>query len=608
MRTGNIPMTKYWRAGAILPVAVALAVLLCVFPADAALELHYMLSMERPNMHYFHVELRCEGLPSDSHEFRMPTWTPGYYRIMDYSRNVVNFRAVDGNGRPLRFEKTAKNAWKVVSGKASVVIVGYDVYAFNRFVADSYLGDDCAFVTPAGVFMYVHGMLGNPVTVEIRPLDGWSHVATGLDPVNEKPGTFYAADFDTLYDCPILAGNLEILEFEVLGLPHRITAVDLGDMDRVKFAGDLKRMAEAAVSVIGHIPYRHYTFLIIGPGGGGLEHLNSCALTLNPARLKTPAGYKSWLAFVAHEFFHLYNVKAIRPVALGPFEYDRENYTRMLWVSEGLTVYYEYLILNRAGLMTRREALNSLGSVISRYERSPGRRIQPATASSFDTWLHFFSRGEHAINSTVSYYNAGAVLGLLLDLKIRHETGSRASLDDVMKYLYQEFYQKKKRGFTDEEFRRVCENTAGAGLKEIFEDYAEAAAEIDYAKYLSYAGLELEDERGGVPSATLGARIEDRNGVPVISGIEWNSPAAGAGLSAGDEIISLDGVRVTARAFNEILSARKPGERIRVSFFRRNKINEVEVILGAKVEKNYRLKPVADPSTAQRAVLGSWLK
>jgi len=566
------------------------------------------VSMERPTTHYYHVVFRADGLKGETQDFKMPAWTPGYYRIMDYAKNVKDFKAEDGAGRPLPWEKTAKNVWRVRSAKTASIVVSYDVYAVNRFCADSYLGDDGGFITPTGLFMHVAGRLQSPVTVTVLPHPDWKCVSTGLDPISGRPNTFTAPDFDTLYDCPILVGNQEVLTFEAAGRPHTVAAYDLGTADRTKFTGDLKKIVEAAATLMGELPYRHYTFLIIGPGGGGLEHLNSTAVTLNPASLTNPQAAKGWLSFIAHEYFHLFNVKAIRPIALGPFDYDRENYTNMLWVSEGITVYYEFILLNRAGLMTRDEVLERLGSTIANYENSPGRRHQPATASSFDTWTNFFSRGEHSANTTISYYDIGAGLGLLLDLKIREASKGRASLDDVMRTLYRTFYKEKRRGFTDREFREVCESAAGAPLDEIFDVYAATVKEWDYARYLGFAGLTIDTKPSPAPGPWFGASTQDQNGNAVISSVEPDSPASLAGLSAQDEIVAFDGARVTQRSLAGTINSRKPSDKVRVLFARRGAVRETEVTLGKKTERSFRITPLTNPTGDQKAFLDSWLK
>jgi len=562
----------------------------------------FTVSMEQPNTHYYHVVFRVEGMKDKTQDFKMPAWTPGYYQIMDYARNVLNFRAEDGAGNPLAWEKTAKNTWRIKSGKDASITVSYDVYAFNRSVADSTLDDERGFISPTGIFMHVAGRIQHPVTVTVRPYQNWTRVSTGLDPVEGRPNTFFAPDFDILYDCPILIGNQEILKFEVQGIAHVFAGVNLGAIDRAKFTADLKRMVESAVALIGEIPYRHYTFLAIGPGGGGLEHLNSTALTFNAAGLTSPAGYKRWLSFVSHEYFHHYNVKRIRPIALGPFDYDTENYTNLLWVSEGISVYYEDVILNRAGLLSRDEVLERFQSSIARFENGSGHLFQSATESSFDTWMKYFSRGGNTANTTISYYDKGAALGMLLDFKIRNETKNRKSLDDVMRTLYRKFYKEKKRGFTDQEFREVCESEAGGSLSEIFE-YASTVKEIDYPRYFAYAGLDIDVQPRELAGAWFGAAAQDQNGNLMILNVEMDSPALRAGLSVQDEIIALDGTRVSSRTMSEMLNSRKAGDKVRVLISRRNAIREVEVVLGKKTERSFRIKPLANPNPLQAAIL-----
>jgi predicted metalloprotease with PDZ domain len=352
----------------------------------------------------------------------------------------------------------------------------------------------------------------------------------------------------------------------------------------------------------------HPAVLIIGPGGGGLEHLNSTAVTLNPGSLGTPQSYQGWLSFIAHEYFHLFNVKSIRPVALGPFDYDRENYTNMLWFSEGVTVYYEFVLLNRAGLMNRDEVLERLGSIIAGYENAPGRLHQSATLSSFDTWTGFFGRSEHAANTTISYYDIGCGLGLLLDLKIRDASQGRSSLDDVMRTLYRTFYKEKKRGFTDREFRDVCERAAGVSLGEIFDIYAPTIEKWDYAKYLGYAGLGIDVEPRPGSAPWFGASTQDQNGSAVISTVEPDSPASLAGLSAQDEILAIGGTRVAQRSFAGALNARKPGDKVRVLYSRRGSARETELVLGTKTEPTFKIRPLPSPAVRQKALLDAWLK
>jgi predicted metalloprotease with PDZ domain len=598
-------MAKRFRPVLILALLLALGSLAQAQGARIPVECD--ISMDLPNTHYFHVVLRCGGLQGEAQDFKLPVWTPGYYQIMDYARNVLNFAAADGSGKVLPWEKTAKNTWRVTRGGSDLVVVSYDVYAFNRFVADSFLDDTQAFITPASVVMHPAGLLGRPVTVTVKPAPGWSKVSTGLDPVSGRPDAFRAADFDALYDSPILVGNQEVLDFEVRGIPHAFVGTDLGAFDRTAFLADLKRIVEAAAGLMGELPYRRYVFISIGPGRGGLEHSNSCALSFTSQGLGNTEGRRRWLAFVCHEYFHLFNVKRIRPIALGPFDYDKENYTRMLWVSEGFTVYYEGLLLNRAGLFTRADVFEQFRASISAYENSPGRLFQSAEASSFDTWLQSFFRTGNAANTTISYYDKGDALAVLLDLAIRNASGNRESLDGVMRTLYRVYAKEKGRGFTDLEFRQACEAAAGTPLDEIF-GYASTVADVDYPKYFAYAGLAIDTQPKDVPGGWLGVSTRDEEGKLVISGVEWDSPAANGGLSIQDEILAVDGLRVDGGSLAEALAAKGPGRPVKVLFARGSAVREVTIALGRKTRRSFEIRPLPNPTPLQAAILKDWLR
>jgi predicted metalloprotease with PDZ domain len=570
----------------------------------------FSVSMEQPGNHIFHVVFRCEGLKGAAQDFRMPAWSPGYYGIFDFAKNVLNFRAADGQGNELKWEKT-DNSWKVQTGTAPVVSVTYDVLATSSFVATPYLGEDRGYIVGTGVFMYVAGQISHPVTVEIKLNPNWSSIATGLDPVSrDKPHTLAAPDFDVLYDSPILMGNLESLPpFEIKGVPHYFIGYKLGsNFNREQFMKNLKAVVEQGIAVIGEIPYKHYTFIGIGSGGGGIEHFNSTTVpfTGSPA-LDTPAGALRTLNFLAHEYFHNYNVKRIRPIALGPFDYDKANLTNMLWVSEGFTSYYEYVMVARAGFMNQDELLDSYRREIAAYENSTGHLYQSATQSSWITWAQgpFGGRGRGGITKSISYYNKGAALGLLLDFCIRHETQNKKSLDSVMQTLYQKYYKQLKRGWTDEEFRTVCENIAGVSLQEVF-DYASTTRDIDYNKYLGYAGLEL-DKPKELPDPFFGAIVEDVNGRPIITAIEGESPARQANLAVNDEIKTIDGAKVDAASLNSAVAAKRPGDKVKLVLTRAGGDLEVDVTLGHKMQQSFKIIPSANPDALQSAILKDWM-
>jgi predicted metalloprotease with PDZ domain len=599
---------------------------LCASTCLAAGKMAFTVSMPQPANHTYHVTFRCEGLSGELQDFKMPQWSPGYYGIGDYARNISNFHALDAAGRELAWEKTAKNTWRVVAANAPVIVLQYDVFGNTAFAANNYLGEDRAYISPSGLFVHPAGSLGQPVTVAIQLPATWKLISTGLEAVSGQTATFEAPDFDVLYDCPILIGNQEHYQFEVKGVPHHVAIENVAaDVDRPKMIADLKTMVTAATQLMGDVPYRHYTFLMMGRGGGGIEHSNSSSNQFDGTTLSTPAGYLRWLSFICHEYFHNFNVKRIRPLALGPFDYDQENLTNMLWVSEGLSVYYQDLVLVRAGLMSREQYLAKIAGAIGTFENSTGHRFQSATESSQNTWNSGSGVGGDR-NTTISYYNNGAMLGAMLDLKIRDGSENRKSLDDVMRGLYRTYYQTKKRGFTDAEFRAECENAAGGNLGEVFE-YASTTKVVDYGKYFALAGLKLdvsaESAAGGyiglsthnqeIPPGEMpaGRGGRGRGNVPafrlVVTDVAGGSPAAKAGLQAGDRIVDVEGTPATAVALNDALSAKKPGEKLKLHLLSAGADRTLEIEVAPNAKKTYRLSP-ADTGAMEKAIFNDWLR
>jgi predicted metalloprotease with PDZ domain len=592
----------------ICAAALALSLRAPAAPPEGAMA--FTVSMPQAGSHRLHVALRCDGLSGETQDFKMPVWTPGFYRVLDYAKYVRDFRAEDGSGQALPWEKAAKNTWRVATGNAAAIVLNYDVEASVSFVARNYIDEQRAFIAPAGLFMHIAGRIRQPVTAAFQMRAGWTRIATGLDPVAGQPNTFFAPDFDVLYDSPFLLGNQETLQFSVEGRPHTMVIENVpASVNREKMASGLQRMVEAATRLMGDVPYKHYTFLLMGKGNGGIEHTNSAAISFNGDSLTKEDGYLRWLSYVAHEYFHNFNVKRIRPLALGPFDYDQENLTDMLWVSEGLSVYYEDLVLVRAGLMTRGQYLEKMAGAIAKFENAPGHRYQSAAESSLNTWGTLPGGGDRS--TSISYYDNGAMLGALLDLKIRDESHNRKSLDDVMRSLYREFYQRKARGFTGAEFRLECERAAGGPLAKVF-DYVSSSREMDYAKYLAYAGLRIETAAEEAAGAYLGVNTKTQDEGLSITDVAPESPAQSAGLAAGDRIVNLDGAHATPKSLNDLLSAGKPGDKIKAQFSRgvssSGATQEVEIVLGKNSKRSYKIAPMDPPSPLQSEILSDWLR
>jgi predicted metalloprotease with PDZ domain len=455
----------------------------------------FTVFLENPASHYFRVSMQCSGFKGKTHDFKMPVWTPGYYQRLDFANNLDSLSVSAANGKSLTWEKLNGNTWRVQTNDAASFTLNYVIKATRSFVATPFLDSTRGYISPAGVFLYPANRLKQSVQVTIKPYAEWKDVATGLDVVAGKKYTYTAPDYDVLYDCPILIGNLEELpSFTVQGIPHRFIGYKLGELDKRQFVNDLQKIVATGSAIIGHIPYKQYTFIATGPGQGGIEHSNSTTISFSGAGLNTPQGRIRLLNFIAHEYFHHYNVKRIRPVELGPFDYDKGSRTKSLWVSEGLTVYYEYIILRRSGISKEEDMLSNLSSNIRAFETKTGKLYQTLAEASYETWRDGpFGRTNDTVVKTISYYEKGPVVGMLFDFAIRHATKNKKSLDDVMRRLYREYYLGKKRGWTEKELRDVIESTAGTNLDELF-DYVYTTRELDYKKYLGYAGLEMDEE------------------------------------------------------------------------------------------------------------------
>ncbi len=582
--------------------------------ASAVPEISYTVSMPQPYTHLLNVEMRVRGdsLPPQLN-LVMPVWTPGSYLVREFGRHVQDFAATGANGRALVWRKTNKNTWRIETGGAREVRATYQVYANELTVRTNELNDRHAFWNNAALLMYPEGQLRAPSTLKVVPFGNWK-VATGLPAVSGKDDTFRAESFDILYDSPVEVGTFRTLNFEVRDVPHRIVIDGEGNYDPERLRRDFQKIVEASVQMMGDVPYKDYTFILHlrATGGGGLEHLNSTAIIVQRFNFRPETTYRSFLSLVAHEFFHVWNVKLIRPDVLGPFDYTQENYTRLLWVAEGVTDYYEYILLRRAGLVTDKEYLDIMARAIQNLQNRPGRRELSLEEASFDAWIKYYRQDENSVNSQVSYYDKGGIVGMLLDLEIRKRSNGAKSLDDVMRALYNE-YAKQGRNYTPEDFQRASEQMAGASLDQFFSRYVRGTEELDYNAALNAVGLQLvttgtnDPSKPAAPKAYLGANLRQDVDRLVVTNVLAGTSAYDQGLNAFDQIVALDGARVNLQTFNARLDEKRPGDEIRLTVFRQDDLRQLTIKLGARTEGDYRIIPIKNPTPEQARLYESWL-
>ncbi|HEX8117296.1 MAG TPA: PDZ domain-containing protein [Pyrinomonadaceae bacterium] len=592
-------------------------------PPDAP-EIAYTVSMPRPHTHLFNVEvdLSFRGAPPASLDLIMPVWTPGSYLVREFERHVQEFEARDAGGRALVWTKTNKNTWRVETSGARAVRVRYSVYANELSVRTSDLNDRHGFWNNANLLMYPDGLLGAPSNVKVEPFGNWK-VAAALPAAAGTSNTYRAENFDVLYDSPFLAGDFKTLAFEVKGVPHRLVVDGEGNYEPERLRRDSQRIVEAMAEMMGEVPYRDYTvFLLLAPTrGGGLEHLNSTALVYPRFGFSNAEEWRSFHTLVSHEVFHAWNVKRIRPDALGPFDYTQENYTRLLWVAEGVTSYYENVFVRRAGLMSDRQFLSMAASEIQKLQQTPGRLLQSIEESSFDAWVEYYRQDEQTVNSAVSYYDKGAIVGLLLDLEIRRRSNGARSLDGVMRALYNDYF-KKGRNYTPEDFQREAERAAGGRLEDFFRRYVRGREELDYDAALAWVGLRLDtsSDAAGRPAPTLadlgatfakdGEQVVGKTvppGALVVKTVPAGTAAYEQGLNVGDQIAAVDGYRATLEFLNERVAARRPGDTLALTVFRGDELRTLNFKLGSRADATYRIVPRPDAGEQQKRNYQSWL-
>ena len=575
--------------------------------AQNSSNINFEISFTEPQAHYVDVQMTIENINAKSLTIKMPVWAPGSYLVREFSKNVESLRVADSKGKPISYEKTSKNSWKINSTNLKKVVVNYRVYAFEVSVRTSFVDADQAFLSSPDIFMYVNGQLAQPATIKILPWQGWKKISTSLAPINNQPHTFYASNFDQLFDSPIEIGNQDVFYFDAAGVKHEVAMVKGGNFDPEKLKVDIAKIVETETAIFGENPNKRYVFIIhnYASGGGGLEHKSSTVLGANRTGYTDEAIYKDFLSLVAHEYFHLWNVKRLRPIALGPFDYDKENYTTNLWVAEGFTAYYENLICKRAGIITGKDYLTELAKDINTIANQPGNKVQSVSEASFNAWIKYYRPNENSSNSSISYYNKGALVAAVIDLTIIHNSKGKYSLDDAMKFAYDEYYKKLKRGYTDAEFRLVLEKFAGKSLKFIYDNYINGTADIDFGTYLGFAGLQIKDTSVGFNAAYLGANTVLINDKLTIRSVARKSAAYLAGLNVNDVILSIDGIKPDNLV--KLIAEKKPADILKFVVDRDGIEKTISVQLKANPNKNFVIHQMNEMSALQKNVLNIWL-
>jgi predicted metalloprotease with PDZ domain len=587
--------------------------------------IQYSVSMNSPERHYFEVEMIVPGSPNDKVNLVMPVWTPGSYLVREFARNVLDFQAfASDTNEKLNAHKDSKNVWVVDAppNLRSPLKIKYRVYAFEFTVDTSYLDSRHGIINGASVFMYPESRRDEYVTLTIHPPKNWNVIATSLDPVTESGETgnsksFRAENFDILIDSPIEIGNQEIVSFDVEGVDHAVSMFGPKLVKSEEFVSDLKKIVESTWKIFGVIPYKRYLFLVdfSGPDqntkGGGLEHLSSTHCIVPRLRMIPKQEYHRMMSLFSHEFFHAWNVKRMRPKGLGPFNYSSETYTKSLWIAEGITTYYDDLILRRSGIFSVAEYLDTFCMNIDQLRFFPAPKYESAEESSFDAWIKHYRPSENSPNVHSSYYFQGAVIGWMIDMEIRRTTEGRNSLDDAMKELYHRTFAKEKRGYEEGEFEEICNEIAGRSLsKEIFEMRVRGHESVDFAKYLGYAGLKLVPRKGTedtVRKGYLGIKLQVGGTKPIVGSKLFFTPADKCGLASGDEIIAVDNLRMDASVLPFYIGNKEPGSQLNILISRDGYLETLRATLEEMPQIESRIYKKTEASDEEKSHFEQWL-
>lgn len=580
----------------------------------------YTVTPARPEAHLFIVACAVDSPDPDGQAFRLPAWIPGSYMIREFARHIVRIRA-SCRGRPVALAKEDKHTWRAAPCRGPLT-VEYEVYAWDLSVRCAHLDATHGFFNGTQLFLAAAGHEQGEHLVDLRPPRhaDW-RVATTLPEARGRPGAakrhgfglYRAADYDTLIDHPVEMGRFQSVRFTACGVPHEVAITGGVRVDTRRLAADLQRVCEWQIRFFGEpAPFRRYLFLVmaVGEGYGGLEHRDSTALICSRRDLPAPGmkaaheAYATFLGLCSHEYFHAWNVKRIKPAAFIPYDLAQENYTRLLWLFEGFTSYYDDLALRRCGLLSPAAYLERLGKTLAAVQRGSGRLKQSVAESSFDAWIKYYRQDENAPNALVSYYAKGALIALALDLTLRRRTGGAVSLDDVMRALWAR--HGDGRGLGEDEFAGLVRDVSGLDLRRFLDRAVQGTGDLPLKPLLAAFGLNLRWESAS-PLPSLGAKTAAEAGSLVVKQVFDEGPAQQAGLSAGDTLLALDGLRLTERNLDTLFGRHRAGDELTVHFFRHDELRQTTLRLAPPAKDICRLTLVAKSAPAARRLRDGWL-
>ncbi|MBK8846687.1 MAG: M61 family metallopeptidase [Bacteroidetes bacterium] len=507
------------------------------------IKIRYSLDFAKAATHYISVTMHVTEWAGDSMIIKLPVWMPGSYMVREYSKNIESVAAQVG-GKATKVTKVRKNGWKIDTRGANTVTVTYLYYANELNIRQTHTDEGHAFIMPGTICCFVEGFINQPCTLAIVPLSDWKNLSTALEQIANTRFEVVAMDYDELVDSPVEVGNHQVIQFEAQGIPHEFAIYGNVNPDKDKLVRDTRKIIKACTNVFGENPCKRYVFFSHHyPGaGGGLEHKNSCTLAGSTEIFSKDDLYRGHLNLIAHEYFHLWNVKRLRPEPLGPFDYDNENYCELLWFAEGFTAYYDDLITYRCGLVKQDDYLKTVSGSLSYLIHTPGNDVQSLDESGFDAWIKYYRANENSPNSTVSYYTKGGMVGLLLDLEIISRTQGLKNLDTLMRYMYTIYSKQLDKPFSYSDVIAAANTITGTNMSSFFDKWITSTGAVPTASYFDQFGILYKQTIDSALSWTLGIKGNAVRQGFAVTGVTRNSEGFNKGITAGDIIIYFDGV------------------------------------------------------------------
>ncbi len=584
-------MMKAWIAAALLAAVST--------PAMARVD--YVIDLTKPDHHTGQVSIEFPAA-GPTLDVKMPAWRTGRYTIMNLANGVSGFGATDASGRALKWEKIDKSTWRIRTSGAGPVRVNYEIYGNELGSRSRHIDDSHAYLDASAIFMHTDATRGDDVSVSLKMPQGWK-AYSGM--ASSAPARFTAPNWDVLVDSPIEAGISQYRQFTADGKKYDLVVWGQGNYDIDKMAADLKTMVPKSQTIWQGYPFDRYLFIVHATDnvGGATEHKNSTVIQMPRYRF-TGDSYMGFLGTAAHEFIHTWNVKAYRNAAMVPYDYERENYTDLLWMEEGSTEYFTGPLLVRAGLLPTGKYLEELADTIDANKNRPGRLVQSAAGASFDEWISNVDRNR-SNNAWVNIYSEGSIASWALDIALLQDTGGEVNYRDVHNELWKA-YGNGAKGFTSADVRAILQRLTGHSWDAWWAKNIDSPADQDFAALLAPVGLRL-DMGSGPQVAMAGWQADEANGAMVLGGVTRDGAAWNAGMETGDVLVAIDGARVSPARFRDMLRERKAGETVTVSFFRRDQLMTRKMTLGSRPAGGVTVRPADNATPAQKALFARWL-